>query len=264
MKLFILIIGFLLGTCIGSFMSVAIPRLKNGEKGIIRGRSKCPHCQKNLKASDLIPLLSFTLLRGRCRFCQKKISAFYPIIELITGLIFVFIIRKFAPLQFTQDSVIPWVTTLLYFIYSSILIFTFFYDLKYMEISDHILLPGIILALTATILKTTPNIIDALIGAAIPLFFFGLQIFISKGAWMGGGDLRIGAFIGLILGWKLVMVALILSYILGAFLSMGLILGKRATLKTAIPFAPLLVTGTFLTIFFGENFLQWYLQRLFL
>lgn len=252
----------MLGASIGSFLSVVIPRLKYREKGIVTGRSKCQHCKNTLSAKELIPLVSYIFLQGKCRYCKAKIGLWYPMIELFTAASFLLVFSKWNPLESNPEMspLILWLTFLLFLIYATILIGTFFYDLKYMEVPDALLVPGIILALTATILPTTPVLIDALIGSLIPLGFFGLQIIISKGKWMGLGDLRIGVFMGLILGWESVIVALILSYLIGAIVSSYILLSQKGTLKTRIPFAPFLVIGTFISIFLGKNLIDWYLK----
>ncbi|MBI5754668.1 prepilin peptidase [Candidatus Peregrinibacteria bacterium] len=260
MKIFFSVLIFILGISLGSFLSVVIPRLKYNKKGIIKGRSECPKCKTRLSASELIPLVSFLLLMGKCKNCKKPISWIYPTIELVTGIIFLIFFWKWYPHDLVNGKELSmnllWLA--LELVYALVLIATFFYDLLYMEIPDKILIPAILLALTATVLPGSPHLIDALLGAMIPLAFFGLQIAVSGGRWMGGGDLRIGAFMGLILGWKLVILALMISYITGSIISVALIARKKGGLKTQIPFAPFLVTGTFLSMLEGEKILEWY------
>ena len=259
-----LIITTLGGIIVGSFLSVVIPRIKKNEKGIVLGRSRCPHCKHQLGAGELIPIASYIFQKGLCRNCKQKISPFYPSIEILTAVFFALIFIKFNP--FTEEifnvgtkEIALRITMLgIAFIYAGILVATFFYDLLYMEIPDKILIPGIIFALTATISPLSPHLIDALIGASIPVIFFGLQIFISKGKWIGGGDIRIGAFMGLILGYKGVLLALFLSYIIGAIISSFLLLTKKTTLKTQIPFGPFLAMGTMITFLFRDEILNWY------
>lgn len=262
MIIFFSVIIFVLGASLGSFLSVVIPRLKHGEKGIIQGRSKCPNCKTRLSISELIPLISFLCLLGKCKTCKKPISRIYPAIELATGVMFLIVFWKWYHTDFTSEKELfqslLWLT--LQMIYALVLIVTFFYDLLYMEIPDTILIPAILLALTATIIPGSPHLIDALLGALIPLTFFGLQIAVSRGQWMGGGDLRIGAFMGLILGWKLVILALVISYIAGSLIALALMAVKKGGLKTQIPFAPFLVTGTFISMLEGEKILEWYFK----
>lgn len=257
-----LILIFIFGACIGSFTSVVIYRIHHHQKSIFRGRSACPDCEVPLKPLDLIPILSYLTLRGQCRYCSKDISYMYPALELLTGALFVFLFLKFPfvdnALTFSGSQCAVF---LLYAFYTFVLLFTFFYDLKYLKIADEILLPAILISLIASIATPfTPHLIDSLLGAAIAAGFFGLQAFVSKGKWIGLGDLRIGAFMGVILGWKLVIVALVVSYLVGSIVSVAIIIKEGKLRGIKVPFAPMLVTGTFITIFFGEQLLNWYLK----
>lgn len=256
---------FLIGAAVGSFTSVVIYRLHSGKKGIIRGRSKCPECDTKLSALDMIPIVSYLTLRGQCRYCNSEISYMYPMLELVTGCLFILLFAKFPFLNnVSLNFSIPLLGLyLLYAFYTFILIFTFFFDLRYFKVADEIILPGVLVGLIATIAyPQTPHIFDALIGSAIAAGFFGLQAFISRGKWIGLGDIRVGALMGVILGWKLTIVALIISYLVGSVVSLGVIAKKRQIRGIKIPFAPILVTGTFITIFFGEEILVWYLKSL--
>ncbi|MBP9718355.1 prepilin peptidase [Candidatus Gracilibacteria bacterium] len=254
----------ILGMLFGSFISVAIDRLHTKEKGMVTGRSRCEACKKTLHAKDLVPLLSFLVLRGKCRHCSARISYMYPILELITGALFALMYVKFPflteSLVFSESMMGLFV---LHAFYTIVLVFTFFYDLRYMEVADEVLVPGIIIALIATIgAPLTPSLIDALLGMAIPVGFFLLQILVSKGRWIGGGDLRVGAFMGAILGWQLVIVALFASYMVGSIISIGIALKKKTLTGIQVPFAPFLVAGTYIAMFFGNDLIKWYLGSL--
>lgn len=259
-----LFILFILGAAVGSFTSVAIYRIHKGEKGILFGKSKCVNCENQLKPLDLVPILSYLALRGKCRHCSKDISYMYPLLEIITGTLFALFFLKFpfvnSALQFDSTLVGMY---LLYAFYTFVLVFTFFFDLHYLKVSDEILLPAILIGLIATLAAPlTPNILNALFGLLIGGAFFGLQYLVSKGTWVGLGDVRVGAFMGVILGWKLVLVALFLSYIFGSAISIFIYIRKNKLRGIKIPFAPILVTGTFVTIFYGETLLAWYLRGL--
>lgn len=255
---------FILGAAVGSFTSVVIYRLHHQKRGIFRGRSACPECETKLAPLDLVPIVSYLTLRGKCRYCSKEISYMYPLLEILAGFIFVLLFFKFP----FADNALHFSGTLLnlyllYAFYTFILLFTFFFDLHYLKVSDEILLPAILIGLIATIAQPlTPHIFDALIGAGIGIAFFGLQILVSKGTWVGLGDLRVAAFMGVILGWKLMVVALFLSYLMGSVVSLGIVIRKKKFMGVKIPFAPFLVAGTFVTIFFGEAILAWYLRGL--
>lgn len=258
------LILFILGAAAGSFTSVVIYRLHSRKSGIFHGRSSCPKCETQLAPLDLVPIVSYLTLRGKCRYCSKEISYMYPLLEVLTGFIFILLFFKFP----FVDSALHFSGTffglyLLYAFYSFILIFTFFFDLHYLKVADEILLPAILIGLIATIATPlTPHIFDALIGVSIAVAFFGLQILVSKGTWVGFGDLRVGAFMGVILGWKLTVAALFLSYLLGSVVSLFIVIRKRKFVGVKIPFAPFLVSGTLISIFFGEAILKWYLRGL--
>ncbi|HCW31995.1 MAG: type IV prepilin leader peptidase PilD, leader peptidase (prepilin peptidase) / N-methyltransferase [Candidatus Peregrinibacteria bacterium GW2011_GWE2_39_6] len=243
---------FILGLLLGSFLSVLIYRLHTGETGIILGRSFCPHCNHRLSAKDLVPLISYLIQGGKCRYCKKKIPWHYPVLELSTGLVFVTMaLSGFQPLT-------------LFLFFSLVLVFIFFYDFLYLEIPDEIMLPSIFIALVSTFYPTTVSFTNGLLGAVIISVFFLLQILISKGRWLGGGDLRIGAFIGFILGWKLILVALFMAYLIGAIISLTLIATRRLNRKSMIAFGPFLVLGTFIALFWGETMINWYLNLIFI
>lgn len=266
MNIHIVLIVFvgLVGMAFGSFLSVAIHRMHVEKTSWVKGRSHCPKCMSPLRWHDLIPLLSYLLLRGKCRDCGESISYMYPLMELLTGVMCALIFVKFpfynSELLLSETNL--WLF-LLYFFYTIVLMFTFFYDIKYMEVSDTVLVPTIVIALIATIgSPLTPSLPDALIGAAIPVAFFSLQIILSKGKWIGGGDIRVGALMGAILGWQLVIVALFASYIIGSIVSIGIALKKETIRGIQVPFAPFLVIGTFVALFFGNVIIQWYLGDL--
>lgn len=241
MMAFELTIIILLGLVVGSFLSMLIPRLHFEEKGIFFGRSHCANCKKTLAGRDLVPFFSYLINLGRCRFCKKKISLFYPVIELTTAF-------AFAALYFYDPSIEVLIPNLVNF---SILIFIFFYDLRFKEIHDAVMIPGIILAFLFSIVSG--NLGDASIGAMIGFIFFGLQYWVSKGRWIGIGDLRIGVFMGLILGWERMLLALFLGYILGSLIGIALIIKNKANMKTALPLGPFLVAGTVISFFFAEE-----------
>jgi leader peptidase (prepilin peptidase)/N-methyltransferase len=182
------IIITVLGLIVGSFLSMLIPRLHFEEKGIFLGRSHCAKCKKTLAARDLIPLFSFLLNGGKCRFCKKKISFFYPALELTTAL-------TFLGLYFYNPELEILIPNLINF---TILLFIFFYDLRFKEIHDGVMIPGIILAFLLAIIGG--NLASASLGALIG-FAFSASILISKGKWIGLGDLIIG-FSWTHFGWE--------------------------------------------------------------
>lgn len=240
--------SILIGLIAGSFFGMLIPRLHHNEKGIVLGRSHCPKCKHALGAWNLIPVFSFIMQKGRCAFCHKKISVFYPIIELSTALCF-------GALAYKIPQIDIWI---IYAVLFGFLILIFFYDLLYKEIHDAFMLPAILFAIIAALYLN--NFESALIGGLIGSVFFGLQWWISKGAWVGSGDIRIGAFMGLMLGWQNTVAALFLSYILGTIAGLYLLATGKATNKSSIPLGPFLALGTGAIFFYGDGLIDWYLN----
>lgn len=251
------IIAFILGASFGSFASVIIHRIHNQEKGILLGRSKCPNCQKVLKALHLIPVVSWVAQKGRCAFCKKDISSHYPILELFFGLAFAFVYSQFPA---HLGASIPQLA--FYLISISFLLLIFFYDLIYKEIPDSFSLTAIIITLLAKLIspELLPSLSSMLIGAAIVGGFFLIQFLVSKGTWVGGGDIRLGALMGVLLGWQHGITALILAYLLGGVISILLLIKGKVRGKTEIAFGPFLVTATFIVLFWGDSLIDWYLN----
>ncbi len=219
---------------------------------MIFGRSFCPECKTQLRWYDLIPLLSFIYLRGRCRYCHKKISWQYPIVEILSGLIWVFVFYKFAlPAEALAKA---GVLDIIYyiFIFSTLLVIAV-YDFKWKIIPDKVAYPAIAVALIYNF-----NV-SSLLAAAIAFLFFFLFFYFSKGRAMGLGDAKLAFLVGLFLGPLLATTAFILSFIIGAVFGIILIgLGKKS-LKSQIAFGPFLVFGATITFFLSDfiiNFFQ--------
>ncbi|MFA6466243.1 MAG: prepilin peptidase [Patescibacteria group bacterium] len=250
---------FIFGLFIGSFLNVVILRLHRAES-FIKGTSKCLFCRHRLYPKDLIPLFSYIFLKGHCRYCQKKFSRQYPLVEFFTGLAFVLIFGKVIPnFDLTTVTALQFLHLLDWWAIVSFLIIIFVYDFKYYLILDKVVLPGIVLAILANLFLGF-SILNLLLAILVGGGFFLLQFVISKGRWIGGGDIRLGAFMGAILGWPQVLTALFLSYILGSFISIFLLLGKRKDWGDKIPFGTFLAIGTFLTMLWGPILVNWYLS----
>ena len=270
MNLLIALLIAILGLTIGSFLSVVIYRLKSKTKGILLGKSICPHCKKELKWRHLVPVFSWLFLRGRCAYCQKPISAHYLATELLTAITFLAIFLNWNFLETVPSIVDPnflnygiswpiFEIFIFYLIEASFLIVIFFYDLLHKEIPDILSLPAIVLAIAGGLFLNLVQPLAMLIGGLSIGLFFALQFILSRGAWIGGGDIRLGILMGILLGWEKGVLALIIAYVVGAIFSLILIAQKKATRKTVIPFGPFLIAGTFIALFFGEKILAWYL-----
>ncbi len=242
---------FIFGLVIGSFLNSVIWRLEK-EESFLKGRSYCPSCKHPLSWQDLIPVFSFLFLKGRCRYCQGKISLQYPLVEIATALLFLFVLIY---LGLTPVSLIY------YFIIIAILIVIFVFDLKYYLIPDKVIYPAIGIALVYLFIHPS-FLLLGVVSAFGSALFFALIILVSRGRWLGFGDVKLAFFMGLFLGFPNILVALFLSFFIGAIIGIGLILSGKKSLKSEIPFGPFLVTGTLLAVFFGEFLTNWYLNLL--
>lgn len=259
---FIYLFIFVFGLCIGSFLNVVILRLHTKENFIV-GRSHCPKCAHELSWLENIPLISFVILKGRCKGCGQKISWQYPIVELVTAILFLI-----PPCFFVSLPLIFY-----YWIIISFLIIIFVYDLKYYLILDKVIWPATVFVLLGQgflyfigVYHHLSFIIyysNLLFSAIIISGFFLMQYLISKGRWIGGGDIRLGILMGLILGWPNCLVALALAYILGLLVALPLLVWGKKNMSSAIPLGTLLTLATVITLFWGNQILTWYLNLLY-
>jgi len=261
-----ILIFFILGLIIGSFLNVVVCRLELAES--ILGRSRCPHCKAIIRWYDNIPLLSFILLKARCRNCQGKISWQYPLVELATGIIFALAGYYF----FIAADIQSWAETLFYLVSFSLLITVFVYDLKLMEIPMIVLWIGVIWAVSYLVFLDwasfnsasgllSSKVISGIIGGGAAFLFFFALSYLSKEKWMGAGDAYAALWAGLIMGWPKILLALMLAFTAGAICGIILIALKKKTIKSQIPFAPFLAGGVILAVFLEKVLPQveyWY------
>lgn len=251
----LLLITAFAGLAVGSFLNVVIGRLRSGERGW-RSRSRCPECHTMLRPSELVPLISFLLLRGRCRSCKKPISWQYPLVEFTTMALFLLAGLLRAP---TIDVAAPF--TLLPFlrdwIFISFLTVVFVIDLRDMVVFDSVTLPAAGLAFLINIVLGH-DVLNLLLAAVVGAGFFLLQYVVSRGRWIGGGDIRIGAMMGMMLGFPLVILALFAAYIVGAIVALGLMAAGKAKWTGQMAFGTFLSVATVLALFFGQDAMNWY------
>lgn len=243
---------FLFGLAIGSFLNSVIYRLEKGGS-LVTERSRCPHCGHLLSWHELIPLVSFVVLRARCRFCRGAISWQYPLVELATALLFVLAWRH-TP-SYWHGAELAY----LFFVLAS-LVLLFVYDLKRYILPNRVMYPLIIVALFHAwwgkgYMPGAHPVWSALGASGFFLFLY----LISRGEWIGFGDVKYGVFMGLFLGFPLILIAFFFSYCIGALASVFLLAQKHKALKSQIPFGPFLVTGTLIAYFWGRDIMQWYL-----
>lgn len=261
-EILLAIFYFIFGTIIGSFLNVTSLRYNTGV--LLLGRSKCFSCSKELRWFELIPVLSFIFQLGKCKNCKSRISFQYPLIELLTGAVFLGIFLKFSNLLFVSPSYLM-LLSLYFMILFSILIVILIYDLKHKIIPDDLVYTFAVLSLAGMFFDfsifelSIPTLLPFFSGPILFLPFFILWFF-SGGRWIGLGDGKLALGIGWFLGLSLGASAILISFWIGAIISIILMLffslnskGKRITMKSEIPFGPFLILGIIIMFFFNLN-----------
>ena len=250
MDFYINLIILSLGLCIGSFINVCIYRIPIS-KSIVSPPSSCTSCGERIKAWDLIPIISYILLRGKCRNCNIKVSIKYPLIELLVGIMF---LLTFIYFGFGIEFII-------YSIIVSIFIIILFIDLEHMIIPDGL---NVILAVLGLILNIVLKEdgyvtigLDMLYGLLLGGgFFFILALF----GGMGGGDIKLMAALGIIFGWKMLIPLMFLSFMFGGVFGIILLSLKSKGMKDMIPFGPYIVVASTIIIVYGQEIIDWYMS----
>lgn len=247
------VIFLIFGMLIGSFINCLAWRLYKGET--ILGRSYCPKCLNKIKWYDNIPLLSFLILKGKCRSCSKKISWQYPLVELITGLLFYTAFLFFGPSPLILIKS---------FIIISILVLVFIFDFRWYLIPVSALLWGgsviVILGVLSNLFILGYYLFSLVVTIALAVVFFGAQYLITKGKGLGEGDIWLGAFLGAIFTNVLELsVAILSAYFIGAIIGIGLILTGNKKMGSKLPLGVFLSAGAIISLFFGQEIASWYL-----
>lgn len=244
----------LVGLIVGSFLNVCIYRLPRGES-VVFPASHCPHCQQPIAWYDNIPLLSYLLLRGRCRQCGQGISRRYPLVEASNALLWLLAAWRIAdplPMLIAQ-------------LFSSALLCLSLIDLQELIIPDEINLFLAALGLASCVLIPQPlwweRLLGALLGGGLLLLLAELSLRIWKKEGMGGGDIKLMAAVGLLLGWRMTLLALFLSSFIALFyILIALMLGRDVRRSEPIPFGPALATASLLAFYFGSDLIHWYIR----
>ena len=245
---------FIFGMCIGSFLNVCIYRLPTSKSITNPPSSICPNCNSHIRFYDNIPVLSYIWLKGRCRNCDAPISFRYPLVEVMSGIVAVALLFKFG---LSLES-------LVYFVFISSLLVITFIDLDHKIIPDVISLPGIPIGLVASFVLPTitlkASVLGLLIGGGSLWFVAWAYNLIAHRDGMGGGDIKLLAMIGTIIGWKGVIFTIFASSVIGSCVGITMMLIKGKNMKFAIPFGPFLSIGAIAYVFFGAQFIAWYLS----
>lgn len=263
MYYFFIILSAIIGLVIGSFTNALVWRVKTGKS--LWGRSQCPRCGHELSARDLMPLFSFLFLRGKCRYCGRSISWHYPFIEFSAMILFALVYVKFAPLHLADEigNIVLndyqfALTVGAQWLFIALLLAIFSYDFHYGYIPDFFTIPGIILAFFAYFLLGR-NLWDFIVAVFVGGGFFMVQYIISRGRWIGDGDVMLGAMLGAMLGWPNIIPALFLAYLIGSIICLMLIVLKNKTWKSEIPFGPFLVVAAVIVMFLADPIMElWY------
>ncbi len=244
-------IAFLFGLAIGSFLNVCIHRIPLSQS-IVTPRSRCPGCGQPIRSIDNIPLISYTILGGKCRACRTPISLRYPFVELLTGLFAAAAVWRFG---FN-------ITALVHYAFICVLIAITFIDIDHRIIPDMISLPGIPVFFFASLLVPTVTVKASILGILIgggSLFAVAWGYYLLTGKeGMGGGDIKLLAMMGALLGWKGVLFTIFAGSAIGTLVGIPVMLYQRGNMKLAVPFGPFLALGGILYLFCGPEIMEWY------
>ncbi len=246
----ILMFSIVYGIIIGSFLNVCIYRIPL-KQDIVYTSSHCMNCGTKVKWYDLIPVVSYLVLAGKCRTCKTKLSKQYPLIELLNGAAYLGIFHYLG---------LSYEAGMMCVLFSVLLVITLI-DIRYKIIPNSILIFLMIVGIVYVVL-VDQKFISSIIGFfAVSLILFLIAV-ISNGQ-MGGGDIKLMAVCGFIIGWQKILVALLIGSVFGSIIGITLILLKINKKKQQIPFGPYLSTGVFVAALFGTELIQWYLNLVF-
>jgi len=244
--------AFAFGAVVGSFLNVCIYRLPRNES-VVFPPSHCPNCDYQIRWYDNIPILSYLVLRGKCRGCGQRISLQYPLVELINGLLTLALFLRYGP---------SFVFAVL-FVFCCAMVVVTFIDLEHQIIPDSISLSGIVLGFIASFFIPSHGWLNSLLGilaggGSLLLVAYGYQL-IAKRDGMGGGDIKLLAMMGAFFGWKAILFIVFAASLMGSVIGISIMLAKKQDSTLAIPFGPYLASAAILYIFYGKRLIFWYL-----
>lgn len=245
--------AFLFGALIGSFLNVCICRMPKNES-IVFPPSHCTRCDYVIRWYDNIPILSYALLRGKCRRCGEPISLQYPLVEFVNGALALALFWKCGlGLSFA----------ILFLLCSALVVVTFI-DLEHQIIPDSITLPGIVIGFVLSFFIPGFGWLNSLIGivaggGSLLLIAYGYQ-FLTKKDGMGGGDIKLLAMLGAFFGWQAILFIIFAASLVGSVIGVGVMMAQKKDSTLAIPFGPFLASAAVLYIFFGPQIIFWYLH----
>lgn len=246
MEIVLILFFFLIGIIFGSFFNVAGLRVPK-KAPFITGRSYCPNCSQTIPWYDLIPVLSFLFLRGKCRHCHQRISFVYPVVELVTGFFFAF---SYIKTGLNIELVVALSLV-------SMLMIIFVSDIHYMLIPNRILLFFLPIFIVLRMILPLDPWWDSIAGGLIAIVLLSVIIIVSRGG-MGGGDMKLFGLLGIVLGTGKVLLAFFLATLIGALFGGLLLLLKIIGRKQEVPFGPYIIVGALLAYFYGNELIHWY------
>ncbi len=258
---------FFFGLSIGSFLNVVIYRMLNGDSPT-RGRSYCDHCKRQLSWYENIPLVSYVALRGKCRTCKKKIDWSYPMVELVTGLLFLW----WATLGFAFFSLsqapLTYLQPMYWLMVGLILVLIFFVDLIYGIIPDNAIASLAVITMVYRVVLVSVgemqmnDFVWSMLSAVGAVVFFGGMYVATKGKGIGFGDVKFAPVMGFLLGFPKSVVGFFLSFLIGGIMASVLLVGKKKKFGQKVPFGPFLVIGLLIALMWGEELWFWYVGML--
>ncbi len=297
MGVFLYTISFIFGSIIGSFINVLVDRIDTKESPF-KGRSFCPYCHKTLAWWEMVPIVNYFYLKGRCSSCHHKLSLQYPIVEFLTGLLFALVCWRFFrfPLinlhlffNLNLENLLLLINLFFWFYWFFVFLAISLYDLNKYLILDEVLIPAIIISFLwrvclGIILQIKhfaflsqlihflgsqnyvfgyySYFISLILGISISAGLIAALVYLTKEKAMGWGDAILAVFIGIILGWPEAVMALIIAFLSGGFASLVLMALKKKTMKSYLPFAPFLSLGAVTVMLFGDIIIKEYLSIL--
>ena len=254
--------SFIFGAVVGSFLNVCICRLPKNES-IVFPPSHCPTCDYRIPWYDNVPIISYLILRGKCRSCKARISIQYPLVELVTALLTLFLFMRFGPHP-PYHGISSWLPFLIHFLFCSAMVVVTFIDLEHQIIPDVISLPGIVAGFIFSFFIPQIGWLNSLIGIVVGggslwLVASGYEL-LTKKEGMGGGDIKLLAMMGAFFGWKAIPFIIFVSSLVGSVIGVTVMLIRKKDAKLAIPFGPFLALGAVLYIFFGSQLIHLYLS----
>lgn len=276
--LMIIAILVVVGLCLGSFVNALVWRVHEQATeadrqrpdgaylkrlSVLRGKSMCPHCRHELHPIDLIPLVSWLALGGKCRYCGKAVSAQYPLVELLTAALFAASYIWWPnPITGSQTAVF-----VLWLLLLTGLIALLVFDLRWFLLPNRILYPLAVIAAAQSIIVIAASVhplttlLNAALGVVVGGGIFYALFQVSKGKWIGGGDVKLGWLLGLIVGTPgRAVLFIFLGSVAGTLISVPLLAGGRMKRTSVIPFGPFLIAGAIITVLFGGDIINWYQQ----